>query len=57
MSRGIDGQDIASDDEDKELFVSVMEEMTDRFDTKIHAWVLMSNHYRSSDRNTESEFI
>ncbi|MCP3872704.1 MAG: hypothetical protein GY699_06045, partial [Desulfobacteraceae bacterium] len=45
MSRGIDGRDIAASIEDKQLFISVIEEMADRFETKIHAWVLMSNHY------------
>ncbi|MCP3874213.1 MAG: hypothetical protein GY699_13790 [Desulfobacteraceae bacterium] len=39
MSREIDGRDIAASIEDKELFVSVIEEMADRFGTKIHAMV------------------
>ena len=45
MSRGIDGRDIASNNMDRELFVTVLEEMSDRFTIKIHAWVLMDNHY------------
>lgn len=45
MSRGIDGRDIAGNSKDRELFVSVLEEMSDRFGIKIHAWVLMDNHY------------
>nr|WP_319394160.1 hypothetical protein [uncultured Desulfobacter sp.] len=41
MSRGIDGRDIGGNNMDRELFVTVLEEMSDRFTIKIHAWVLM----------------
>ncbi len=45
MSRGNEGRDIFFDDEDRELFLNLMGEMSDRFEIEIHAWVLMSNHY------------
>lgn len=45
MSRGNDGRVIMSDDEDREVFLSVLGEMSERFEIEVHSWVLMSNHY------------
>ncbi|MCF6247472.1 MAG: AAA family ATPase [Desulfobacula sp.] len=43
--RGDEGTDIFSDYEDRELFLRLIGEMSDRFEIEIHAWVLMNNHY------------
>ena len=45
MSRGNEGRDIIRDDEDRKLFLSVLGEMSGRFEIEIHAWVIMTNHY------------
>ncbi len=45
MSRGNEGRGITQDDEDRRQFLSVLEEMSERFDIEVHAWVLMTNHY------------
>jgi putative transposase len=45
MSRGNEGRSIHSDDVDRDLFLSLLGEMSERFGIEIHSWVLMSNHY------------
>ena len=45
MSRGNEGRGITSDDDDREVFLSVLGEMSARFEIEVHSWVLMSNHY------------
>lgn len=45
LSRGNGGQDIFFSDNDRALFLSLLEELTERFTVEIHAYVLMSNHY------------
>lgn len=45
ISRGNGGCEILQDDEDREMYLSVLGEMSKRFDIEVHAWVLMSNHY------------
>ena len=45
MSRGNDGQDIYSNDDDRNLFLETISEMSERFEVDIFAYVLMSNHY------------
>jgi len=45
MSRGNEGRSIAGDDEDRESFMALLGNMSDRFEIEVHSWVLMSNHY------------
>lgn len=45
MSRGNEGRLILSDDEDREMFIAVLGEMSERFDIEVYSWVLMGNHY------------
>ena len=45
MSRGNEGCLIHTDNFDREMFLSVLGEMSERFKIEIHCWVLMSNHY------------
>ena len=45
LSRGNGGQDIFNSDNDRNLFLSLLEELIERFDVEVHAYVLMSNHY------------
>lgn len=44
MVRGIEGNRIVADDEDRDYFVSLMGRVALVTDTKIYAWALMTNH-------------
>ncbi|MBT8338377.1 MAG: hypothetical protein HKP58_14550 [Desulfatitalea sp.] len=54
MSRGNGGQNIYCSDQDRVLFLSLLEEITERFNIEIHAYVLMSNHYHLLVRTLEA---
>ncbi len=44
-SRGNGRQDIFLSDDDRHLFLSLLEELSERFNIEIYAYVLMNNHY------------
>lgn len=46
LSRGNDRRDIFTDDQDRVSFLEILEEMSERFDIDVHAYVLMNNHYQ-----------
>ncbi len=48
MPRGNEGRGIASDDDDREMFFSVLGEMSERFEIEVHSCVLKSNHIETS---------
>jgi putative transposase len=54
MSRGNGCQDIFLSDNDRYLFLALLEEMTDRFNVDIYAYVLMGNHYHLLVKTNES---
>ncbi len=45
LSRGNGGQDIFLSDDDPHLFLNLLEELSERFNVEVYAYVLMSNHY------------
>jgi REP-associated tyrosine transposase len=45
LSRGNGGQDIFLSDDDRHLFLGLLEVLTERFHIEIYAYVLMNNHY------------
>ena len=45
MSRGIDRQAIYTDDRDREHFLELLESAVVRFRVRLHAYVLMDNHF------------
>jgi REP element-mobilizing transposase RayT len=45
LSRGNEGGDIFVDGDDRQSFLDTIEEMTQRFEMDVFAYVLMSNHY------------
>jgi len=45
LSRGNQKQDIVTNDDDRQLFLTTAGEMAERFDIDIFAYVLMDNHY------------
>ena len=44
-SRGDGRESIYSDDEDRELFLSLLGDTCERFNWRCHAYCLMGNHY------------
>jgi len=45
LNRGIDGRQLFSDDRANEHFLELLKSMPARFNLRIHAFVLMGNHY------------
>lgn len=45
MSRGIDKQDIFSEVRDREHFLELLEAAVERYRVRVHAYVLMDNHF------------
>ena len=45
LSKGNGRQDIFLSDDDHHLFLSLLEEFSERFNVEVYAYVLMSNHY------------
>ena len=45
MARGNQGQRICVDDRDRDMWLATVREAWRRTAWRIHAWVLMSNHY------------
>ena len=45
ISRGNGGQDIFLTDDDREMFLGLLEILSERFTIEIYAYVLMGNHY------------
>ena len=45
LNRGIDGRQLFPDDRANEHFLELLTSMPARFDLRIHAFVLMGNHY------------
>lgn len=45
LSRGNAGHDIFKSDDDRRLFLALLEEFSERFNLEIYAYVLMNNHY------------
>ena len=45
LSRGNGGNEIFVDERDRDRFLETIEEMSQRFEVDVFAYVLMSNHY------------
>ena len=45
LSRGNNRQNIFVNDDDRQMFLELMEELSERFRVEVYAYVLMSNHY------------
>ena len=45
MARGNERKAIFRDDHDRRCFLATLAEMVERFGIRLHAYVLMSNHY------------
>ena len=54
LSRGNARDDIFLNDKDRQDFLNLLEEMSDRFDVDIYSYVLMTNHYHLLLRTRKS---
>ncbi len=45
MARGNQGRDIYADDQDRRLWLEALAEGCEKTGWRIHAWVMMRNHY------------
>ena len=45
VARGNERRAIVRDDRDRDRFVELLAQLPSRFGTRLHAWVLMDNHY------------
>ncbi len=45
MARGNQGRDICDDDRDRKLWLETLGEACGKTGWRIHAWVMMNNHY------------
>ena len=44
-ARGNERRDIYRDDDDRQKFLALLEERVERYRVRLHAYVMMSNHY------------
>src|SRR6266567_6545924 len=57
MARGNHGQEIFQDERDRECFVQTLGEACEKSGWKIHAYVLMGNHYHLLVETPESNLV
>ncbi|MDD5262176.1 MAG: transposase [Methylacidiphilales bacterium] len=57
MARGDRREDIVEDKQDRELFLRTLGEACDKTGWRVHAWVLMSNHYHMVLQTPEPNLV
>lgn len=57
MARGDGGKTIFEDDEDRKVFIARLGEVCGRCGWKIHAWVLMGNHFHLLLETPEANLV
>ena len=57
MARGNHGQQIFQDDRDRQCFVETLGEACEKTGWKIHAYVLMANHYHLLVETPEANLV
>ena len=56
MIRGVNKQEIFRDDEDRKSFIQILKYYKEKYDTKIYAYCLMTNHVHILIKDTELMF-
>ena len=56
LSRGNGRQDIFLSDDDRHLFLALLEELSERFNIEVYAYVMMSNHYHLLLKTLDANF-
>src|ERR1019366_3654410 len=54
MARGNQGRNVYADARDRKLWLATLGEACERTGWRIHAWVMMNNHYRLMGMGDES---
>ena len=57
MARGNQGRPICADDADRKLWVAALAEACGRTGWRIHAWVLMGNHFHRLLETPEANLV
>jgi REP element-mobilizing transposase RayT len=57
MARGDGGKTIFEEDDDREVFLSRLGEVCGRCGWKVHAWVLMGNHFHMLVETPEANLV
>ena len=57
MARGNQGRDIYADDRDRKLWLETLGEACEKTGWRIHAWVMMNNHYHLLLETPEANLV
>ena len=57
MARGNQGRDIYGDDPDRKLWLETLGEACEKTGWRIHAWVMMNNHYHLLLETPEANLV
>ena len=57
MARGNQGQAIYADDLDRQAWLQTLGQACEKTGWRIHAWVMMSNHYHLLVETPEANFV
>jgi REP element-mobilizing transposase RayT len=57
MARGNQGRDIYADDQDRKLWLEALAEGCEKTGRRIHAWVMMGNHYHLLLETPEANLV
>jgi REP element-mobilizing transposase RayT len=57
MARGNQGRDIYADDQDRKLWLEALDEGCEKTGWRIHAWVMMRNHYHLLLETPEANLV
>ena len=57
VARGNQGRDIYADDRDRKLWLETLREACEKTGWRIHAWVMMNNHYHLLLETPEANLV
>jgi len=57
MARGNQGRDIYADERDRKLWLETLGEACEKTGWRIHAWVMMNNHYHLLLETPEANLV
>jgi putative transposase len=57
MARGNQGRDIYADDRNRKLWLTTLGEACEKTGWRIHAWVMMNNHYHLLLETPEANLV
>jgi putative transposase len=57
MAHGNQGRAIYADERDRKLWLATLGEACEKTDWRIHAWVMMNNHYHQLPETPEANMV